>query len=117
MKIDTEFGGELEVPEVIIHEWEKHKKQYGEIEEFISENIDKYLPDEGELVDKDLAIFLRDFVSDNSPYGGLSPYEGGYFANKQFNFKDGRNKYTILAFGWIDEDGKTDNIHMIGYKE
>ena len=117
MKIDTEFMGELEVPEVIVREWEKHKEQYGEIEEFISENIDKYLPDEGELVDKDLAIFLRDFVSDNSPYGGLSPYEGGYFANKQFNFKDGRNKYTILAFGWVVEHNHKDYIRMTGYKE
>ena len=116
MKIDTEFMGELEVPEVIVREWEKHKEQYGEIEEFIGENIDKYLPDEGELVDKDLAIFLRDFVSEHSPYG-VAPYGGGYFTDNQFNFKDGGNKYTILAFGWIDEDGKTDNIHMIGYKE
>jgi len=110
VKINTGFGGELEVPEVIVHEWEKHKEQYGEIEEFISKNIGEYLPDEGELVDKDLAIFLRDFVSEHSPYGG------GYFADSQFNFKDGENKYTIMAFGWIYEGGKTD-MYMIGYKE
>ena len=111
MKIDTVFGGELEVPEVIIHEWEKHKKQYGEIEEFISENIDKYLPDEGEFIDKDLAIFLRDFVSEHSPYGG------GYFTDTKFNFNDGRNKYTILAFGWVVEHNHKDYIRMTGYKE
>jgi len=116
VKISTVFGGELEVPEVIVHEWEKHKEQHGEIEDFISDNIDKYLP-EGELVEKDLAIFLRAFVSDNSPYGGLSPYDGGYFADKQFNFKDGRDKYTILAFGWVDEHNHHDYIHMTGYKE
>jgi len=115
VKINTDRG-ELEVPEVIIHEWEKHKEQYGEIEEFISENVYEYLmPDEGELadrklVDKDLAIFLRDYVS------GHIPSWSGYFAANQFNFKDGGNKYTILAFGWNDENGEPD-IHMIGYKE
>jgi len=110
VKIDTEFMGELEVPEVIVREWEKHKEQHGEIEEFISENIDKYLP-KGELVDKDLAIFLRDFVSEHSPYGG------GYFTHTQFNFKDGGNKYTILAFGWVVEHNHKDYIRMTGYKE
>jgi len=110
VKISTGFGGELEVPEVIVHEWERHKKRYEQIEEFISENIGEYLPHEGELGDKDLAIFLRDFVSEHSPYGR------GYFASSQLEFKDGRNKYTILAFGWVSEDGKTD-MQMIGYKE
>ena len=110
MKINIGFRHELDVPEIIVHEWQKRKDQYPEIEEFISEHIDEYLPDEGKLVDKDIAIFLCDFVSRHSPYGG------GYFVYDEFSFKDRRNKYTILAFGWVSEDGKTD-MHMVGYKE
>ena len=115
MKIDTDWG-ELEVPEVIIHEWEKCKEQYKEIEEFISENVYEYLMTDGgkladrKLLDKDLAMFLRDYVC------GHTPRLGGRFDEKQFSFKDGGNKYTILAFGWSGENGKPD-IHMVGYKE
>jgi len=115
VKIDTDWG-ELEVPEVIVHEWKKHKEQYGAIEDFIIDNVYKYLmPDGGKLtdrklVDKDLAMFLRDYVR------GHTPHWGGYFAENQFSFKDVGNRYTILAFGWNDENGKTD-IRMIGYKE
>jgi len=119
VKINIGFGHELDVPEIIVHEWQKRKDQYPEIEEFISEHIDEYLPDEGKLVDKDIAIFLCDFVSEHSPYGFVSehsPYGGGYFVYDEFSFKDRRNKYTILAFGWVSEDGKTD-MHMVGYKE
>ncbi len=116
MKISDGMFGELEVPKVIIRGWKKHKGQYGEIEEFISANVCEYLmPDEGELadrklVDKDLAIFLRDYEI------GRTPSWGGYFAANQFSFKDGGNEYTILAFGWNNENGEPD-IHMIGYKE
>jgi len=110
VKINTDWG-ELEVPEVIIREWEKCKKQYGEIEDFISEKVYEYLmPDGGKLLDRDLAIFLRDYVC------GHTPPWGGRFDEKQFSFKDGGNKYTILAFGWSGENGKPD-IHMVGYKE
>lgn len=115
MKVNTDWG-ELDVPEVITREWEKHKEQYGEIEDFISENVYGYLmPDEGELtdrklVDKELAIFLRDYEI------GHKPSWGGYPVANQFTFKDAGNKYTILAFGWNDENGEPD-IHMVGYEE
>lgn len=111
MKIKTDRVRELEVPELIIRDWEKHREQYEDIEQFIHENAYEYLTShEGQLADKDLAIFLRGYEI------GHIPSWGGYYADNQFSFKDGKNRYTILAFGWNDENGKPD-IHMIGYKE
>lgn len=111
MRIRTDRVGELEVPEVIIRDWEKHKEQYEDIEEFIRENASEYLNShEGKLMDRDLAILLRDYVI------GHIPSWGGYCADTHFSFKDGKSKYTILAFGWNDENGEPD-IHMVGYKE
>ena len=110
MKITLDLG-ETEVPKVIIDKWKKHKREYGDIEEFIRENAWEFLSSyEGKLVDRDLAIFLRDYEVDNIPR------QGGYSAGKEFSFKDAGNKYTILAFGWNDENGEP-AIHMIGYKE
>ena len=112
MRIMTDLLGELEVPEVIIRDWEKSKEHYGDIEEFIEDKVWDYLfSQKGKLVDKDLAIFLRDYMCGKEflPWGGRLEYN-------QFSFKDGGNKYTILAFGWGDENGQT-KIHIIGYKE
>lgn len=111
MRIKTDIVGELEVPEVIIHDWEKHKERYEDIEEFIRENVWEYLKShEGKLVDKGLAIFLRGYVI------GRTPSWGGYYADNHFSFEDGKSEYTVLAFGWNDENGEPD-IHMVGYKE
>jgi hypothetical protein len=67
MKIKKNFG-EIEVPKVIIGEWRKRKGEYEGIEEFISENAWKVLSSyEGRLVDRDLAIFLRDYEANNTP--------------------------------------------------
>jgi len=110
MKIKIHFG-EIEVPKAIIGEWRKRKGEYEDIEQFISENAWQFLSSyEGRLVHRDLAIFLRDYEANNIPIWG------GYFAYKEFSFEDAGNKYTILAFGWNDENGKPD-IHMVGYKE
>ena len=111
MRIKTDRVGELEVPEVSIRDWEKHKEQYKDIEEFIRQNAWEYLTShEGKLVDKGLALFLRGYEI------GHIPSWGGCYADNHFSFKDGKSKYTVLAFGWNDENGEPD-IHMIGYKE
>lgn len=111
MRIQFDRGGELEVPEVIIRDWEKHREQYEDIEEFIRDNAWEYLSThEGKLVDKDLAIFIRGYEIGNIPSWG------GYCADTEFSFEDAGNKYSILAFGWNDENGRPD-IHMVGYKE
>ncbi|OGO22153.1 MAG: hypothetical protein A2Z28_07670 [Chloroflexi bacterium RBG_16_51_9] len=110
MRIETDRGGELEVPQAIIRDWEKSKEHYGDIEEFIRDNVWDYLrSQEGKLMDKDIVIFLHDYET-----GHIPPW-GGHCADNHFSFKGGKSKYTVLAFGWNDENGEPD-IHMIGYK-
>lgn len=65
---------------------------------------------DGELVEKDLAIFLRDFVLSSIPS------DGGYPVDNQMEFTAGRTRYTILAFGWQNGDNN-EPLYMVGYKE
>jgi len=110
LKVVTEFG-EIKIPKVIVDEWKKHKREYADIKEFIGEKASEFLSSyEGKLVDKELAIFLRDCELDSMPRGCGPPI------SEELSFEDAGNKYTILAFGWSDENG-VPHIHMIGYKE
>lgn len=111
MKISTDTLGELEVPKIIMDEWERQKADYEDIEEFIREKAYDYLEQyKGKLADKGLAIFLRDYEI------GIIPFHGGYCADTGFSFQDSGNKDTVLAFGWNDDCNRPD-IHMVGYKE
>lgn len=110
MKIRTDLLGELQIPKAIIEDWEEHKSDY-DIEDFLGESIHDYLKAyRAKLIDRDLAIFLRDYET------GILPPQGGYYASSEFSFDDGGNRYTVLAFGWNDENGEPD-IHMVGYKQ
>lgn len=131
MKIKTDFSDELEVPEVIMSEikaeWEEYKANhsdptnYSDFDELVNdravitievvEKVYDYLGRaDGKIVDKDLAIFLSNYVT------SVEFTNGGYPIDKSFNFEDNGKKYTILAFGWNSGD-KNDPIYMIGYKE
>jgi len=65
---------------------------------------------EGKIVDKEMAIFLRDFDTSLLVDGMGRP--GG----RELSFEEGRVRYTILAFGRSDDRCQL-NLHMIGYKE
>lgn len=111
MKIRTDLLGEIEIPKIITDEWEKHKADYEDIKEFISENAyNFFMQCQGKLVDKELAMFLRNYSI------GIIPAWGGYHADTQFSFEDSGHEYTVLAFGWNDDSGRPD-IRMIAYKE
>lgn len=64
---------------------------------------------DGKIVDKDLAIFLCDYMV-NTP-----PFIGGYPISQVFTFEEDGKTYNILAFGWSNEDN--DSLYMIGFKE
>lgn len=118
MKIKIDIGDDLELPKVIEDElkeqWETAKEGYENIEAFLEsvdfEIIGGYRSDsDGKIVDKDLALFLRDWET------GIIPDAGGYPTSEEFIFEEKGTRYTVLAFGWLNE--KYDRLYMIGYKE
>lgn len=118
MKVKINIGDDLELPKVIEDEvkkeWEKDKADYEDIEHFLEsadfDIIHGYLSEsDGKFVDKDLALFLRDWET------GIIPDAGGYPTSEEFVFEEKGTRYTILAFGWLNE--KHDILYMVGYKE
>ena len=118
MKVKIDIGDDLELPKVIEDdlkkEWEKAKADYKNIEDFLEsgdfETILDYLDEcDGKIVDKELALFLRDWET------GIIPAAGGYPTSEAFMFEEKGTQYTILAFGWLNE--KYDHLYMVGYKE
>ena len=119
MKIKTDME-DIEIPEILMKEfteaWQecKNKEGYKSFEDFIDDNgweiIYSSLGEcNGEMVDKELAIFLCNYVT------SMIPSQGGYPTSEFFTFKENGTQYTILAFGWLNE--KYDPLYMIGYKE
>lgn len=120
MKIKTDIQGEIEIPEILMKEFTKawqeceNKEGYKSFEDFVDDDgweiIHTSLGEcDGKMVDKELAIFLRDYVT------GIIPSQGGYPTSEEFTFKEKGTQYTVLAFGWLNE--KYDPLYMIGYKE
>lgn len=118
MKIKTDRE-EIEMPEILMKEFteawqEGENKNYESVEVFIDncgcELIYQRLGEcNGKMVDKELAIFLRDYDTN------MIPFQGGYPTSEEFTFKETGTQYTILAFGWLNE--KYDPLYMIGFKE
>jgi len=121
MRIKTDFNGELEIPKVIADEIVKeYGVDYGciisggnrfDIDGWdldFGEIIGERLSDcGGKIVDKELAIFLRDWVVNTSTG------EGGYPISEETTI--GVNKeYTILVFASAGEE-KYRDINIIGY--
>lgn len=120
MKIKTDIQGEIEIPEILMEEFTKawqeceNKEDYESFEDFVYDGefdiIYSSLGEcDGKMVDKELAIFLRDYVT------SIIPSQGGYPTSEEFTFEENGAQYTILAFGWLNE--KYDPLYMIGYKE
>jgi len=120
MKIKTDIQEEIEMPEILVKEftetWQEgeDKENYESFEVFIDncggELIYQCLGEyDGKMVDKELAIFLRDYITN------MIPSQGGYPTSEEFTFKENGIQYTILAFGWLNE--KYDPLYMIGFKE
>ena len=119
MKIKTDME-DIEIPEILMKEfteaWQecKNKEDYESLEDFVDDEgweiIYSFLGEcDGKMVDRELAIFLRDYVT------SMIPSQGGYPTSDEFTFEGNETQYTILAFGWLNE--KYDPLYMIGYKE
>lgn len=101
------------IPKLILRDFKRQEEKYGGIEEFIEENIWEYLTDlGGKLVDKDMATFLYEYVTDVEN----APSWGGYCTRKEMTFEDDGRKYGNFAFGWNNDGGEPD-VHMLAYKE
>lgn len=119
MKIKTDME-DIEIPKIVIEKfteaWQEceNKEGYKSFEDFVDDSsidiIYSLLGEcNGEMVDEELAIFLRNYVT------SMIPSQGGYPTYEFFTFKENGTEYTILAFGWLNE--KNDTLYMIGYKE
>lgn len=108
MKIRTDLLGELQVPRIIVDDWKKQKPGI-DLEEFISETIFDYLAEyETKFAPKELAVFLRDYVIS-------SVSQGGYSFNREYSFEDAGSRYTVLTFGFNDDENRL-HTHVVGYK-
>ena len=119
MKIKTDME-DIEIPEILMKKfteaWQECEKKeaYKSFEDFVDDDgreiINSSLGEcNGEMVDKELAIFLCNYET------RTIPFQGGYPTDEYFTFKEKGTQYTILAFGWLNE--KNDPLYMIGYKE
>ena len=118
MKIKTDME-DIEIPEILIEKltgaWQGCEKKEGEsFEDFVDDGGREFILSflgecNGEMVDKELAIFLCNYET------STIPFQGGYPTSEFFTFKENGTQYTILAFGWLNE--KYDTLYMIGYKE
>jgi len=120
MKIKTDIHEEIEIPEILIEKfkeaWQEceNKEGYKSFEDFVYDGGFEIIYNslgecDGKMVDTELAIFLRDYIT------SMIPFEGGYPTSEGFTFEENGTQYTILAFGWLNE--KNDPLYMIGYKE
>ena len=119
MKIKTDME-DIEIPKIGVQKfteaWQEceNKEGYKNFEDFVhdcgGEIIYSFLGEcNGEMIDKELAIFLSNYVT------SMIPFQGGYPTSEFFTFKENETQYTILAFGWLNE--KNDPLYMVGYKE
>lgn len=119
MKIKTDME-DIEIPEILIERfteaWQEceNKEGYKSFEDFVCDDgweiIYSSLGEcNGKMVDKELAIFLSNYVT------SMIPSQGGYPTSEEFTFEESGAQYTILVFGWLNE--KYDPLYMIGYKE
>lgn len=90
--------------DVCFHDW------YSDLDHEIRIN-------EGQLMNKQLmSKELAEFVVDMEL--GTIPHGGGYPKQEWFEFETNGYKYTVIAFGWANdevEDGC--DIRMVGYRE
>jgi len=131
MKIETDIGGNLEVPQKFVEMFKKAREEAltkNEDVEFWNQDdslcfktwFDEELFDEinpyenyyGKIVPEDIALFLVNYTTMNISF------QGGYPIENWFTFKDNGYEYNICAFGWTSEcEDSKGNLDMIGYKE
>jgi len=74
------------------------------------DDMERYFPDG--LLPKDLAEFLIEIEVNEIPYCG------GYSFQEELTLEVGKEKYTVVAYGWPDwDDPKYWSPKMIAYKE
>jgi len=112
IKIET-CVGELVVPKIIADAYEKEEwkdKTLNEDENFhswwLETELEFFRPEEGKLVDKEIAEFIVSMEI------GFEPSEGGSPIEVWFEFEDRDYKYSICTYGW--EEGL---LRTVGYKE
>ena len=110
MKIRHKSGTELTVPEQILEIWGGYEcgnnDEEWDADEYLIEAIQAclYSVPPNQFIDKDLALFYRDFLTASYPEG----------IDEEFSFEVAGINHTILIFGPI-EDGQA-YITVLGYR-